>query len=246
MTHLPDFPTRWTALAAAAVLWSLAGCASLEAEVLDRVRGEAPPGGVAQDGVPGDHAGGGFEPGARVLFASDFSRDRLGQFPSQLEYVRGSWEVMDVGGRRFLASTGSSSGFRVPLAGPLPERFTVEADVHYTGRSGGRIQSGIGFGAADGMYDFRGHWVSFNGSFVEVRHPDADDPVASEETTLLAERVVPIQIAVEGSTLQVFVAGQRIANVPNAEVDRSGVVEFRLTGGASTPAYIGDVRIAAF
>ena len=73
-----------------------------------------------------------FVPGSKVLFADDFSRDRVGNFPQRLQLIQGNMEIVDVGGRRFLRSTSDPASIRIDLPQALPQRFTVEFDVEAT------------------------------------------------------------------------------------------------------------------
>jgi len=43
-----------------------------------------------------------FVPGERVLFAEDFTRDRVGNFPKRLELVNGNMEVVEWQSKRWL------------------------------------------------------------------------------------------------------------------------------------------------
>ena len=70
-----------------------------------------------------------FVPGERVLFAEDFSRDHVGDFPRRLEFVRGNMEIAEWQGGRWLRGTTWPSAFAITLPETLPERFTVEMEV---------------------------------------------------------------------------------------------------------------------
>ena len=69
-----------------------------------------------------------FVPGEKVLFADDFSKDRVGNFPQRLELANGNAEVVQWKGKTWLRVT-SAMQFRVKLPQLLPERFTVEFDM---------------------------------------------------------------------------------------------------------------------
>ena len=66
-----------------------------------------------------------FVPGERVLFADDFTKDNVGDFPKRLEFVKGNMEVAEWKGSRWLRAT-TDGQFEIPLPETLPERFTVE------------------------------------------------------------------------------------------------------------------------
>src|SRR5688572_12406087 len=69
-----------------------------------------------------------FVPGSKLLYYTDFSEDRVGNFARRLRYIDGPVEVVDRGGTKMLRATGRSQ-FLIPLRGTLPERFTLEIDV---------------------------------------------------------------------------------------------------------------------
>src|SRR5688572_4857486 len=68
-----------------------------------------------------------FVPGERVLFADDFTKDNVGDFPKRLEFVKGNMEVAEWKGARWLRAT-TDGQFEIPLPENLPERFTIEFD----------------------------------------------------------------------------------------------------------------------
>src|SRR6185295_16999008 len=68
-----------------------------------------------------------FKPGDRVLFADDFTKDEIGDFPRRFELVSGTMEIVEWQAGRWLRLT-STSKFNVPLSEPLPERYTLEFD----------------------------------------------------------------------------------------------------------------------
>src|SRR5215207_2385403 len=70
-----------------------------------------------------------FTPGTRVLFATDFKNDEIGDFPRRLELKAGNMEVADVGGTRYLRITSSQAKVDIPLLEVLPDMFTMEFDL---------------------------------------------------------------------------------------------------------------------
>ena len=189
-----------------------------------------------------------FEPGERVLFEDDFTRDNLGDFPRRLEFVNGNWEIVEWQGRRFLRNTGPRhAAFKVPLPETLPDRFTIEFDAHFPHGNqeiavstvepeGGRINT-----LQDVNYFFLGNneaGLGVHGEGVAALQP-LDDPFAA--------RVVPVRIMVDDTYTKVFLGQQRVANVPNADLPRSNVLWFENTyfADAEHPMSIGNLRVAA-
>ena len=69
-----------------------------------------------------------FVPGSKVMFFTDFSEDKVGNFARRLKYVKGSVEIVERDGAKVLRATGPSQ-FLIPLGKRLPEKFTLEIDV---------------------------------------------------------------------------------------------------------------------
>src|SRR5688572_945443 len=78
--------------------------------------------------IAGSSPGFDFSPAAQVLFATDFSGDKVGDFPAGLEFKSGAMEVSVWQGKPALKAS-SPSAFLIPLAAPLPAQFTVELGV---------------------------------------------------------------------------------------------------------------------
>ena len=69
-----------------------------------------------------------FIPGNKVIFYTDFSEDKVGNFARGLKYESGPAEVVERGGVKMLRFTGRST-IHIPVAKVLPERFTLEVDI---------------------------------------------------------------------------------------------------------------------
>ena len=189
-----------------------------------------------------------FQAGERTVFAEDFASDNVGDFPRDLEFVNGNWEVVEWRGQRFLRNTGPGhSAVKVPLPETLPERFTIEFTTHFPH---GNQSLGLATvepenkkisGLKDQNYISLGNnrsGLGLRGEGVKALQP-LDDPFASD--------VVPVRIMVDGSYVKVYVGEQRVANVPNAKLGRSNALWFENTyfADAKHPIYIGNLRVAA-
>jgi outer membrane protein OmpA-like peptidoglycan-associated protein len=181
-----------------------------------------------------------FVPGQRILFMDDFGDEYVGDFPRRLNYTKGNVEVVEWEERRLLRGTGGDR-FTIPLGEPLPDRFTVEFDIHDPATEGG---TSIYFGEVerpsdyDGPYVNIGHW---QGSGVWQHGVGKVSTNAIEQ---IEEEVVPIRIAVDGGYIKVYAAEQRIANVPQADLGRADAITFILSSRTDRPIYLGDLRVA--
>lgn len=190
-----------------------------------------------------------FEPGERVLFYDDYAEDNLGDFPRNLTFLRGTWELVDWQGRRLLQNTGPrGAAFKLELHEPLPEQFTVEFDVYFPH---GNQQMIVATTAPE---DPQGAHGSLKGNYFRVASNQqagiTGNSVAVEAVKAapaVSEGLVPFRIMADASHVKVFVGQERVSNVPNAELPRSGTLYFENSYFAdeSNPMWIGPIRVAA-
>jgi OmpA-OmpF porin, OOP family len=212
--------------------------------------------GPAAGGRPGAGAWANFDfvPGERVIFAEDFTRDRVGNFPRRFELHKGNGEVVEWNGGRWLRFTANSNddGFHIQLPEVLPQRFTIEFDLTIPWM-GMDIFAGD---ASEGSYKhgrihFSGSTVglkranSSEGSTVDPRahFPDmfADDSYIS--------RPFRIRIHADGRYVKLYIEEKRIGNLPNLDFARSDKLTFeynRTTVNNSVhPPMIANISINA-
>jgi OmpA-OmpF porin, OOP family len=220
-------------------------------DTVANVKGEE--GAVVAGGDAGSEPGGtiwdnyDFVPGDRVLFADDFSDDRIGAFPKRLEYLGGKADVVEIRGRRMLRATDTLTWFRIPLPEKLPERFTIELDLLAPSSLDGLAITTAKTTVHPGAY-YRGSFLQLGhraGTGVKTPRP-ADGPTSVSSDRRVHEKITPVRIMADGDYVQVYVAEHRVANVPNANLARSDslwVVVPRAT--EKNPVYLGNVRVAA-
>ncbi len=189
-----------------------------------------------------------FVPGNRILFADDFSADRVGDFPKRLEFVRGNWEIIEWEGQRLLRNTGPRhAAVKIALPRELPQSFTIELDAHFTHGNHRMIVSTTA--PEPGKY-----WNTLEGNFFQIGVAHGTGVTtrakAGVESTNRSPEVetglVPIRIMVDGRYAKVYVRERRVANIPNAEFRRSAeiYIENIYSGSAENPLYLGPIRIA--
>ena len=175
-----------------------------------------------------------FVPGETVLFADDFSKDVVGDFPRRLEFKSGALEIVESEGTRWLRATADSRWF-VPLPDPRPERFTMEFDYY--------IHSGevwIYFGENENILlsfsNVGGAGLSNSAAGVTARYapPGSTDP-----------QVRRARIMVDGSYAKVYLDDKRVLNVPNAGLERASKIQFYTDGDPTNPSLFGNFRLAA-
>ena len=174
-----------------------------------------------------------FVPGDRVLFADDFSKDNVGDFPRRLEFVGGNMEIVEWNSARWV-SAGSRGDFIVPLPEVLPEKFTLEfsltgwgngMEIHFVDPATNPGQN-VNFAVKVGGIQRNG--VTALG---ESRHDTSKE-------------VVTGRVMADGRYVKVFVDEVRVANVPTANLGRSNKIWFRLNGWDAThPRMVGNIRV---
>ena len=188
-----------------------------------------------------------FVPGDDILFYDDWSDDRVGDFPRRLEFRSGNWEVVDWEGKRLLRNTGPrASALEIPLPRALPDRFTIEMDVHFPH---GNQRLVLGTHAPEGGYQrLEGNYFQIgvaHGSGVLAS--SSNGVTSTNETPVISERVAPFRVMVDDRYAKVYVGSRRVANVPNAELRRGEAlyIENVYMADEENPMYIGAIRIAA-
>lgn len=198
---------------------------------------EAPAASASADDAPeapATNVGSDFTPGTRVIYATDFTRDELGDFPRAFELGGGNFEVADIGGTRWLRAT-SFGKFEIPLSEVLPEQFTIEFDfmgpsgwdqsLYFTAKEDGKyVQWGNESGGIEGPGDYR----------VMASLPNGG-----------AKRRIAVKLMGDGRYVKVYMNGVRVANAPNADLGRSNKLTFHVKASHDAIALFGNLRIAA-
>ena len=179
-----------------------------------------------------------FVPGDRVLFYEDFSADRVGDFPRRLQFLAGNMEIVEWEGGRYLRAT-NTSRLRVPLPETLPDRFTIEFDYH---QSAGHKQSVVFPSDHDGSRN------QYGGSYFQVGNNNGvlgEGPPSTMQSYRTREAMTRVSIQVDGSYVKMYLGEERVANLPAANITRGDRITFELLGNVNSPAYLGNVRVAA-
>ena len=175
-----------------------------------------------------------FVPGEKVLFADDFSKDVVGDFPRRLEFKSGALEIVESEGTRWLRASADSRWF-VPLPDARPERFTMEFDYYihsgevwiYFGENANIVLSFSNVGGAGLSNSTAGVTARYN-------PPGSTDPAIRRA-----------RIMVDGSYAKVYLDDKRVLNVPNAGLERASRIQFYTDGDPTNPSLFGNFRLAA-
>ena len=172
-------------------------------------------------------------PGTRVLFATDFTKDKVGDFPAHLEFVNGVIEVVKWQGAKYLRVT-NTGDFFAPLGAVLPDRFTVEWD-YMAARGECRVYPRPDNTGA--------YYVSaYNGGGGVNRGAGASMmPGAADQSGKLHHA----RVMVDKRYTKMYIDDKRVANVPNVDIERGNGVQFHCDGTETQPMLIGNIRITA-
>jgi OmpA-OmpF porin, OOP family len=174
-----------------------------------------------------------FKPGDRVLFADDFTKDEVGDFPRRFELVSGTMEIVDWQNTRWLRLT-TTSKFQVPLSEVLPERYTMEFD--YT------MPQGEMWIYPQGK-EVGGYFIFGSGATAGV---GGTGPQAkSQANEALRNKIVHARVMADGSYVKIYVNDKRVANIPNFDPARANKILFYVDATESNPTLFGNFRIAA-
>jgi OOP family OmpA-OmpF porin len=155
-----------------------------------------------------------FVPGDKVLVFDDFSDTDVGEYPAKWTIKGGggnSLEVVQVGGRRFLKARYSpkdqgwaQTWLRYEIKGDMPKNFTIEYDMDLGGPTGFMFSK----------------WGGYGGQAVKIHASDATQVKSSNANGKLPVKsgVQHVAIAVSGTQVKVYVAGERVLSDPDGVV----------------------------
>lgn len=179
-----------------------------------------------------------FKPGERVLFAEDFTKEEVGNFPRRLEFKDGNMEVAEWQGGRYLRISSWPGKFEIVLPDQLSERFTMEFEMTPGYNSNWTILRFSEQGTHDvrfRKYGDKGNGGVFGGS--QQANGNTSSP--------LAEGLFKARIMADGTYVKVYVNDTRVGNVPNADLGRSKVISFEVPGHETEPVLLTNVSVMA-
>ena len=176
-----------------------------------------------------------FKPGSRILFADDFTKDEIGDFPRRLEFKDGAMELVEWQQGRWLRLS-NTSHFFVPLPEVLPERYTMEFDCSVPGGE---------------MWIYPEHekhgqnYIVFGNSGVGGIVAAGGVTARSNASPDLRDKIFHARVMADGAYVKVYVNDKRCVNVPNFGAFRSNKIMFWVDAHEGEPAMFGNFRIAA-
>jgi outer membrane protein OmpA-like peptidoglycan-associated protein len=191
-----------------------------------------------------------FIPGSKVIFFTDFSEDKVGNFARGLKYKAGAMEVVERDGVKLLRST-SRGEFFVPVGKQLPERFTLEIDVisptaHIGGYDHLAFEGGSTWDRSEKSAEV--NWTAAGtlimGGGQTAATSDVKFPEAIAEQNV--QQVAHIRVLMDGPYFKMYNNERRVYNIPELAFKRDSVIRFLLKGGeeAGQATYITQIRVA--
>ena len=190
-----------------------------------------------------------FVPGNKVIFYTDFSEDKVGNFARGLKYRGGSAEIVERNDTKVLRATNNAE-FLVPVGKRLPERFTLEVDV--VAPLSGAMNRALSFeGGAEQGGDDKSAWITWNpqgawiqGSGLNMATGGAQVPEGMAST--IAGNVTHIRVLMDGAYFKMYANERRMYNIPELAFRRDSVIRISL-GGAEEDGmavYVTSIRVA--
>ncbi len=190
-----------------------------------------------------------FIPGGRVIFFTDFSDDKVGNFSRRLKYLSGAMDVVERDGVRMLRSTARSM-FLIPVGKKLPERFTLEFDIIAPALGGGSealsFEGGPrmdrGAQSADILWQTKGTTIQGSGrgnGNSEVKIPEPMQP-------LIENNLAHVRVLMDGAYFKLYTNERRMYNIPELAFRRDSVIRVFLYGSEEPgmAVYLASIRVA--
>jgi len=192
-----------------------------------------------------------FVPGNKVLFYTDFSEDKVGNFARGLKYKSGPMEVVERDGVKMLRATDRAE-FLIPLGGILPERFTLEFDIipplprdgdhdmheMLTFEGGAEVDRGAQSASVVWMPSLA--WITGGG-----QHSPASNVTTPEALRpALRNHLAHVRILMDGAYFKMYANERRLYNIPELPVKRDSVIRVALNAADDQPVYLTSIRVA--
>ncbi|MGH7713806.1 MAG: OmpA family protein [Gemmatimonadaceae bacterium] len=192
-----------------------------------------------------------FVPGSKVIFYTDFSEDKVGNFARRLKYKSGPVEVVERDGIKVLRSTGRSE-FLIPVGRKLPERFTFEMDIiapqpkdgehdpHGMLTFEGGPEEDQGAQSASVMWMTSLAWIAGGGQ----SSPSSNVKPPATMPPLLRGNVAHLRVLMDGAYFKMYVNERRLYNIPELAFRRDSAIRIALNVSEEEPLYFTSLRVA--
>lgn len=188
-----------------------------------------------------------FVPGNKVIFYTDFSEDKVGNFARGLKFVAGQMDVVERDGIKVLRATDRSE-FRIPVGKQLPQRFTLEIDViappeHCCGYEVFSVEGGPtrdrGAESAEIHWHPNGVVIIGGDKNQTVNMPEAMRPQ-------FMGKLSHVRILMDSAYFKMYVNERRMFNIPEFKFRRDSVILTHVFGSPedNMAVFITSIRVA--
>jgi len=191
-----------------------------------------------------------FVPGNKVIFYTDFSEDKVGNFARGLKYKSGSMDVVERDGVKMLRAS-SRSEFWVPVGRKLPDRFTLEFDVlapttYLQGYDVFAFEGGAVLDRSEASAE-----VNWNTSGTVIigggqSAGSSDTKVPEAMYKSLLGQVAHIRVLMDSAYFKLYVNERRMYNIPELGFKRDSVIRVFIRGSEdpNLAMYVTRIRLA--
>ena len=197
-----------------------------------------------------------FVPGDEIIFYDDQANEKMGEFPSQWNLLRGNAEIAAMNGEKVISMDGNDSWLEPLMKTPknyLGDVFTLEFD-YFQPKENANSNNGhweLDFMGPNDQRDqdvFTVTWFNtvYDGS-KSIKYGWKNSSGRSDGTTEVKPapgQWYHIAVSFNKRALKVYFNGARIANVPNVSYPPGWVTFWTGSGVTGKDTYIKDVRIA--
>jgi len=190
-----------------------------------------------------------FVPGNKVMFYTDFSEDRTGNFARGLKYLTGPMEIVERDDVKMLRSTGVGE-LLIPLGKKLPPKFTLEIDVLTAANAsyGDRVR--VEGGKSHVQSDEQSVEISWGPQHITLHgggqnRSDSQLHLTDDETAKYVDHPAHLRILMDSGYFKMYANEKRLYNIPELLFRRDSVIRLALVGGADNEAlFITSIRVA--
>jgi OOP family OmpA-OmpF porin len=190
-----------------------------------------------------------FVPGSKVIFFTDFSEDKVGNFARRLKYVKGPVEVVERDGIKVLRAIGPSE-FLVPVGKLLPQRFTLEIDVlappvggmSRTVQFEGGSRWAANATSVNVVWCPKGTWIEGNGKNMG----NSTVPIPEAMQPLVIGKVAHLRVLMDSGYFKMYTNERRMYNIPELAFRRDSVIRIAVEGAEADgkALYLTGIRVA--
>ena len=182
-----------------------------------------------------------FTPGKDVLYASDFTNERVGRFPTQqLGFGEGNAQIVELDGDKVL-EVSASTVFTISLPKTLPDDFSLEFDVKTATQNMGLD---VFFGPKlNGYRDYESQYLQFGAGPGIYHKGEALSSIHMNGG--LSRQFYSVKLQVDGDYAVLYVDSERAANLPVAKFIGSDVITFHMGANTNYRGYIKNFVVAA-